>query len=189
MAWGSLEISSGREFQRDAAAQARVLRFVNHAHATTAQFFQDAVVGNAATDDGGAIRHWRHILRERLLTCKPGASASICAGITFGLFTHEKADFAEILIDLAIGLEQGRLVVGHVVRAAVIAHDFLHVAQFIRGHGGKKVMLDLAGEAAGGEINSRMIFDVAAGEDLFAQEIHSGVALLQRHALMIGREY
>ena len=33
-----------------------------------------------------------------------------------------------------------------------------------------------------------MIFDVAAGEDLFAEEIYCGAALGQRHALMIGRE-
>ena len=105
------------------------------------------------------------------------------------MFTDEQADFAEILINFAIRLEQGRLVVRHVMRAAIIAHDFLHMAQFICGHGGKKVMFDLAGEAAGGEINSRMIFDVSARKDLFAQKIHRGAALLQRHALMIGREY
>jgi len=79
-------------------------------------------------------------------------------------------------------------VVGDVVRAAVVAHDGLDLAEFIGGHGGKKVVLDLAGEAAGAEINSGVIFNVAAGEDLFAKEIDRGAALLQRHALMIGRE-
>jgi len=49
-------------------------------------------------------------------------------------------------------------------------------------------MFDLAGEAAGAEINSGMVLDVAAGKHLFAEEIYGGVALLQRHALMIGRE-
>ena len=33
-----------------------------------------------------------------------------------------------------------------------------------------------------------MILDVAAGKDLFPKEIYGGIALGQRHALMIGRE-
>ena len=35
-----------KKFQRDEAAQLRVFSFVDNAHATTAQFFHDAVVGN-----------------------------------------------------------------------------------------------------------------------------------------------
>lgn len=74
------------------------------------------------------------------------------------------------------------------MRAAIVADDFLDLAEFVGGHGGKQVVLDLAGETAGAEINSRMIFNVAAGEDLFAEEIDCSAALLQGHALMIGRE-
>ena len=33
-----------------------------------------------------------------------------------------------------------------------------------------------------------MVLDVAAGKHLFAEEIYGGIAVLQRHALMIGRE-
>ncbi len=48
----------GEKFQCDAAAQARVFRFVNDAHATAAQFFQDGIVGNGLTDDRGGVWHW-----------------------------------------------------------------------------------------------------------------------------------
>ena len=78
--------------------------------------------------------------------------------------------------------------VGDAARAAVVADNFLDLAEFVGGHGGKEVVFDLAGEAAGAEINTGMILDVAAGKHLFAEEIHRGLALLQRHALMIGRE-
>ena len=64
-----------------------------------------------------------------------------------------------------------------VVRAAVRAHDFLDFAEFVGRHRRKEVVLDLTGEAAGAEIDAGMIFDVAAGEDLFAEKIYSGAAL------------
>ena len=67
--------------------------------------------------------------------------------------------------------------VGDVVGAAVAADNFLDLAEFVGGHGGKEVVFDLAGEVSGAEVNSRVIFNVAAGEDLFAQEIYGGVAL------------
>ena len=67
--------------------------------------------------------------------------------------------------------------IGDVVRAAVIADDFLDFAEFIGWHRRKEVVLDLTGEAAGAEIDAGMIFDVAAGEDLFAEKIYSGAAL------------
>ena len=50
------------------------------------------------------------------------------------------------------------------------------------------MVFDLASQVAGAEINSGMIFDVAAGKNLFAEKIYRGAALRQRHALMIGRE-
>src|SRR5579863_6629875 len=49
-------------------------------------------------------------------------------------------------------------------------------------------MFDLAGEAAHAVVHAWMFFDVAAGEDLFAEEIYGGAAFLERHALMIGGE-
>lgn len=64
-----------------------------------------------------------------------------------------------------------------IVRAAVVAHDFLDLAEFVGWHRRKQVMFYLAAEAAGAEVDARMIFDVAAGEDLFAEEIYRGVAL------------
>jgi len=68
-------------------------------------------------------------------------------------------------------------VVRDVVRTAVATDNLLDLAEFVGGHGGKEVVFDLAGEVAGAEVNSRMIFNVAAGEDLFAEEIYGGVAL------------
>ena len=58
------------KFQRDVAAEARVLGFVDHAHATAAEFFEDVVVGDGSTDDRGSVGHWAGILRERWVRCK-----------------------------------------------------------------------------------------------------------------------
>jgi hypothetical protein len=114
--------------------------------------------------------------------------SSVSAGVGVGFFSYQEADVAEVLVDFAIGLEERGFVVGHAARAAVVADNFLNFAQFVGGHRGKKVVFDLAGEAAGAEINSGVVLDVAAGEHLFAEEIYRGLALLQWHALMIGRE-
>jgi len=113
---------------------------------------------------------------------------SIGGGVGVGFFSYQEADLAEILVDFAIGLEERSLVVGDVMRAAVVADDFLNLAEFVGGHSGKKVVFDLAGEAAGAEVNSGVVLDVAAGKHLFPEKIYRRVALLQWHALMIGRE-
>lgn len=75
------------------------------------------------------------------------------------------------------------------MRRAVGPDDFLNLAKFVRRHGREEVVFDLAGQAAGAVIDSGMVLDIAAGEDLFAQEIYSFGAVEQRHALMIWREY
>jgi hypothetical protein len=54
---------------------------------------------------------------------------------------------------------------------------FLDLAKLVRGHSGEQVVFDLAGEAARTVIDSRMVFDVPAGEDLFTQEIYGRAAL------------
>ncbi len=126
--------------------------------------------------------------RAPIKSCASWRGSSVGRGVGVGFCAYQEADFAEILVDFAIGLEERGFVVGDVVRAAVVADNFLDLAEFIGGHGGEKVVFDLAGEAAGAEIDAGVIFDVAAGEDLFAEEIDRGVALLQRHALVIGRE-
>ena len=41
----------GKEFQRDVPAEPRVPGLVDHAHPAPAQLFQDAVVGDGATED------------------------------------------------------------------------------------------------------------------------------------------
>src|SRR5579859_6493827 len=56
MAWGSWEMSS-KKFQRDIPAQARVLGLIDHAHTAAAEFFEDGVMGDGATDNGRSIRH------------------------------------------------------------------------------------------------------------------------------------
>lgn len=78
--------------------------------------------------------------------------------------------------------------VGDAALAAIGFDYFLGLAKFVAGHGGEEVMLDLAGEAAHAVVDAGMFLDVAAGEDLFAQEVDSGAAFLQRHALMVGSE-
>ena len=40
----------GQEFQGDETAELGVLRFVDHAHAATAEFFHDSVVRDGPTD-------------------------------------------------------------------------------------------------------------------------------------------
>ena len=62
----------GKEFQRHAAAQARVFRLVDHAHPTAAEFVDDRVVGNGAADHGVGFRHERSILRCRPYSGKSG---------------------------------------------------------------------------------------------------------------------
>jgi len=47
-----------QKFQRDEAAQARVFGFVNDAHASAAEFFDDAIVRNGLADQRGRIWHW-----------------------------------------------------------------------------------------------------------------------------------
>ena len=79
--------------------------------------------------------------------------------------------------------------VRNAVREAIGSDYFLNLAEFVCRHGGKEVVFDLAGEAAGAVIDSRMVFDVPAGEDLFAQEIYGRAALQKRHALVIRSEY
>jgi len=41
----------GKKFQSDETVKASVFSFVNDAHAATAKFLQDGVVGNSAADD------------------------------------------------------------------------------------------------------------------------------------------
>lgn len=61
--------------------------------------------------------------------------------------------------------------VGNAMRLAVGSDYFLNLSKLVRGHGRKEVMFDLAGKAAGAVVNSRMVFDVPAGENLFAEEV------------------
>jgi len=121
--------------------------------------------------------------------CVKSQSSAVGDYVAAGSSVSEPTIFAQIQIDLAIGLEQGSFVVGNTVRLAVGPDYFLDLAKFVYGHGGEQVMLDLAAEAAGAVVDSGAPFNIAAGEHLLAQEICGGGALQQRHALMIGREY
>jgi hypothetical protein len=64
----------GKEFQSDAAAEADVLGFVNHAHATATEFFEDTVVRDGAAEDGGGFGHRAGSLTQRLRASKCGKS-------------------------------------------------------------------------------------------------------------------
>jgi hypothetical protein len=46
-----------QEFQRDKAPQLNVLSFVDYAHSSAAQFFQDAVVADGSANVGRSFRH------------------------------------------------------------------------------------------------------------------------------------
>src|SRR5216683_76009 len=72
----------GKEFQCNIPAKARVPGFVDHAHASASQFFQDAVMQDGAPDHGGSIRHRPSILRQR-----PNASNGATLA---GMWTLEK---------------------------------------------------------------------------------------------------
>ena len=49
----------GQEFERDAAMQAGVVRFINNPHTTAAESFDDPVMGNGLPNESVRVRHWR----------------------------------------------------------------------------------------------------------------------------------
>jgi hypothetical protein len=54
-----------QEFQRDETMKADVLGFVNHAHATTAEAFQDAIVRESLVEERIVAGHVQDILGRR----------------------------------------------------------------------------------------------------------------------------
>ena len=66
-----------QEFQRDVSAEAGVLGFIHDAHASAAQFFQDAVVGNRAANNRGGVRHRRWIVRQRIRAGNRDAASAV----------------------------------------------------------------------------------------------------------------
>ena len=79
--------------------------------------------------------------------------------------------------------------VRNTVGFAIGSDYFLDLSEFVCGHSGEEVVFDLASEAAGAVIDSGMVLDVPAGEDLFTQKVYGRAALQKRHALVIGSEY
>ena len=53
----------GKEFQGDKAAEAGVFGLVDHAHASAAEFFEDAVVGDCLLEQGVPLQDDRARLR------------------------------------------------------------------------------------------------------------------------------
>jgi hypothetical protein len=51
-----------QEFQGDEATEAGVFGLVDHTHPATADFFDDAVVGDGSTNQGRGVLHFAHIL-------------------------------------------------------------------------------------------------------------------------------
>src|ERR1700722_5309643 len=60
----------GKKFEGDGAAEAGVPRFVDNAHATTAQFAEHAVMRNVAPEHGRSVRHWTWSLAQGLVRGK-----------------------------------------------------------------------------------------------------------------------
>ena len=58
----------GKEFQRNIAAEPRVLGFVDDAHAAAAKFFEHGVMGDGAPDNRRSIRHLPRSLLQPLHT-------------------------------------------------------------------------------------------------------------------------
>ena len=55
----------GQEFQGDVAAETRVFGFVDHAHATAAEFSEHVVVRNIAANHRGSVGHGTRSLTQR----------------------------------------------------------------------------------------------------------------------------
>ena len=66
----------GEKFQRDETVEAGVLRFVNDAHASAAQFFDDAVMGDDAVDERLGIVHVGGMLSGGARRCQREALRS-----------------------------------------------------------------------------------------------------------------
>ena len=85
----------GKEFQGDETIQARILRFVDHAHTAAAELFDNAVMGNRAANKRRRIGHEPHILdfakrpsqrTHRLPQCTNSRSLLQFRVFGFGLF-------------------------------------------------------------------------------------------------------
>src|ERR1700728_3766801 len=72
-----------KEFQRYIAAKPRVFRFIDYAHASAADFFEDGIVGDSATDNRPSVRHWAWSLLQRSNAGKPAANGdgALLAGV------------------------------------------------------------------------------------------------------------
>lgn len=64
-----------QEFKRDEAVQARVPGFINHAHASAAQLFNDVVMGDCLADEGNGGLHRAHGMRA---SARESISRSYC---------------------------------------------------------------------------------------------------------------
>jgi hypothetical protein len=60
----------GQELQRYETAEARILGLIDDAHAATAEFFYDAIVGNHTPEDGREVSHFAGILRPLPDNCR-----------------------------------------------------------------------------------------------------------------------
>ena len=73
----------GEEFQSDKATKACVFGFVDNAHASAAEFFQNAVMREGLADERRGIRHRTLILgleRRRVNTAKESGCGGVAAG-------------------------------------------------------------------------------------------------------------
>ena len=90
----------GKKFQRNVAAEARVLGLINHAHPAAAKLFDDFVVGDSAANDGRSVRHSPRILRQRPSQAIARAEAMDVAFVGAGLASKSRPLFGSLAFAL-----------------------------------------------------------------------------------------
>src|SRR6266581_8509530 len=94
----------GQELERDEAVQARVFRFVNHAHTAPANFFDNAIVGNGLADH----EEWQFYSRSILWARQAVVNGGLGSGDVQlrGWFNDEMARPSRSKRCFASGLEE-----------------------------------------------------------------------------------
>ena len=94
----------------------------------------------------------------------------------------------QVLEDLPVRAEHGRLVIGNRVLLTKGFDKALCFPQAVSGHAWEEMMLDLVVESSIPEVRHRMRFHIASRHHLAVQEAQIALFVQHRHAFMIGSE-